>query len=254
MLNKRVNKVLLASALALTLVNPISVFASQDNSGKDSSAQANSMENNEGPVVSAEQENATNFSSNESLSSLKKYVQVENNQYVLSIPSGVSLDQKSLNFIQKSIEEANNLVQQKDIKINPVSKTGTVVSQNAQSPMLAPASDLEEHQVIYQWFGVTHLFRSNAALHQFTDTLNVSAAAEAGISSADSAVTAVATATGLAPEAILTAAGAAGSGVYGADLAAMSASINGFNDAHADQKVGVNIMFGLTWHNFTFTD
>lgn len=127
MLNKRVNKVLLASALALTLVNPISVFASQDNSGKDSSAQANSMENNEGALASAEQENATNFSSNESLSSLTKYVQVENNQYVLSIPSGVSLDQKSLNFIQKSIEEANNLVQQKDIKINPVSKTGGIL-------------------------------------------------------------------------------------------------------------------------------
>ncbi|KLI75424.1 MULTISPECIES: hypothetical protein [Lacticaseibacillus] len=188
------------------------------------------------------------------LSQLTKYIQVVNNQYVLSIPPEAHIDQSSITFMQKSISAANSTIKSMKIKLDPTTKTSMISLPDQSTSNFVVSTALEAHQVIYQWFGVTHLFRSNEAINLFTDKLSEVAAAEAGIASTDAVVTAAAGATGLEPEAILTAVGSAGSGVYSADLSAMSSSIDGFNQAHSGEKVGVNIMFGLTWHNFTFTD
>lgn len=238
---KLILSTLAVSTMMIAFTNPLRVSADQQSpslkvsqDSKDGDKQSVGLDTNEG---------SSRDMSPDELSQLTKYIQVVNNQYVLSIPAEAHIDQSSITFMQKSISAANSTIKSMKISLDPTTKTGVISSPDISTSNFAVSTALEAHQVIYQWFGVTHLFRSNEAINIFTDTLS-----EAAV------VTAAAGATGLEPEAILTAVGSAGSGVYSADLSAMSSSIDGFNQAHSGEKVGVNIMFGLTWHNFTFTD
>lgn len=115
---------------------------------------------------------------------------------------------------------------------------------------------LEDHQIIHQWFGVTHLFRSNDALNAFTDSLAARAAEEQAISAADDGVVAEAAVVGLSAPPVIAAVGtgAVVTQVLAGDLQAMSSDIKSYNETYPNDKIGVNIMFAFTWHNFTFTD
>ncbi|MCR1946124.1 hypothetical protein [Enterococcus gallinarum] len=108
------------------------------------------------------------------LQEIDKYVEVENNQLVLNVPETVNIDQAVLSSVTSRLKDVNADVLNNNGHINTTTKEINYAN-NISSRALA------SHQKNTFWWGVRHIFRTNAAAKNFTYQLRNLAYANTGL-------------------------------------------------------------------------
>jgi hypothetical protein len=147
--------------------------------GTNSQAHAASLKSQKGSSVQQKEEtNKETKISNVDLQSLDQYVKVINNKYVLSIPSGATINSDVINAAQAAINGANLNVVSNDSIINPVTKeyntntNGDTKIANSLT-MTALAKSLPAHETRDYWWGTRHIFRTQGAVDDFIYRLSL---------------------------------------------------------------------------------
>lgn len=123
-----------------------------------------------------EQAVTTNPESDNTLEALDSYVKVENNQFVLDIPKGITVDSNLVQKAEQAILDSNDIIQESNEEIIP--KTKEIVQR--------PQNTIPEHNTIMSitkhrkrpstkttrglttrwfWWGERFYYRSNAAVN-----------------------------------------------------------------------------------------
>lgn len=226
-----------SSLVAPSLLSATAVSASEINT--PSSVQTDSSQNTEQSVQQVKE--------------LDKYVTVENNQFVLTVPNGVSINVSTLDKAKQNIQQINSVVQKNGYQID--ANTKSVVIPSSVSSISTMSDELPAESKDYHWWGVTIYFRSNDAINGYIATLRTSANRENSIAAGDDAATIAATAAGLGESVgVATALAGAASSVYGSRLSSMADTVDSFNQVHSNEKVQVDVYLGLYCQPSTFTD
>ncbi len=104
---------------------------------------------------------------------MDNYVQVRNNQYVLSDEATRSEDTNTVKSIQQSLNLANQAVRSSSMLIDPVSKVAS--SYTALNSLPGKTTYLE-------WYGVRNIYRSNAAIYKDISQLRNASQSEGSLS------------------------------------------------------------------------
>lgn len=124
-------------------------------------------------------ETITGFSlSISEISMIDQYVIVQNNSYVLTVPEETAIDSGVLHTAYSMLERANHFVSINSFTIDEVSKK--IVSSSNPVIMRAYAA----HQIDQFWWGVRHIFRTNAAAEAFASDLETCSTAMGSVSAA----------------------------------------------------------------------
>lgn len=166
--------------------------------------------------------------SQQQIQSIDKFVSVENNQYVLSIPANSGLTEQQITEAQKEIATTNQAINKDNYSINPTTKIG-------ESRITTRSY---AHEIDYLWYGTRHIFRTNAAVSSWTSTLNQLAAANAG-----AAVIAGAVFGGV---------GAVPNGLTSAWTWAVAAYTDGFNASHKNSHIAIYTTYAVAYWGTTW--
>ncbi len=112
------------------------------------------------------------------ISEVDQYVIVQNNRYVLSVPEETTMDSRVLHTASSMLERANNYVYVNNLTIDDDSKK--ISSGSSTEIMRAYAA----HQTDQFWWGVRHIFRTNAAAEAFASDLETCSTAMGSVSAA----------------------------------------------------------------------
>lgn len=172
------------AALILTAVAPAvsnaTVFAAQGTTqtGAVATTNATKISNNEitGEIFRSASTGYTKagFTTPSEFTSIQHYLTVQNNQYVLVIPSGADIDAHVIADAKENLTMANQAVADNGLTINPQTLLATdpTAQQSVQSGLFTSSSTFSTNaiasnsaqNIVYPW-GVRSVFRSNAQVN-----------------------------------------------------------------------------------------
>lgn len=92
---------------------------------------------------------------------LDKYVEVKNNQFVLSLDAATKFSNEEIQEAQVRLDSTNKMINEKHMLIDPETKTAEQIS-----PFISFAKYNKHYTYATKWFGGRYYFTSNAAVEE----------------------------------------------------------------------------------------